>query len=240
MHTPSDKIITLDESLYLSIGTEKGREKISFSLTGTGSHFTITNNGDKRAINAHMTYDDPVRDRDYFCEFSYFTWARLIVRMKQLLLPLQQHFFLSRTINLGRLKRHRLFFLTGNPDPDVEKAIVKVNKSKTYIRSKKTVYYSAFQKLIKYPDEIPTENATFYLLFAPYRKAMQGIIYRNPTTPDSKRYFFITNKMYRQFCKQQNYLLYSILADLHFTHKEKLLRLFQEKLMPSPVKPIYP
>jgi hypothetical protein len=233
MIASADKRIILSESGYLKIGSQKGREKISIGLTGTGSHFTITNNGERRMINAHITYDDLSRRTDYLCELSYFTWARLLVRMRQLLLPKQQQFFFSRRVNLGRLKRHRLLILSGNPDPDVEKALVKVNSSKTYIRSRKEVNSSVFHNLVKYPDEILTDNAKFYLLFSSKRKTFQGIIFRNPIAPDSKRYFLITNKMCRQFCKEQTYLFYSMLTELHFKNKENLLRLLEEKLFLS-------
>ena len=153
-----DKTITLPDSFFLKIGSQEGRQKVSIGLTGTGSHFTITNNGERRVINAHITYDDPTRPTDKLCELSYFTWARLLAKMRQQLLPLQQQFFLSRTVNLGRLKRHGLFFITGNPDPDTEKAIVKTNSSKTFIRSRKEVRHSALHELVKYPEDIPDDH----------------------------------------------------------------------------------
>lgn len=231
MTTPSDKTITLPESIFLKVGTLEGREKVSIGLTGTGAHFTITNNGARRVINAHITYDDHSRRPDYLCELSYFTWARLQVRMRQVLLPLQRQFFLSRTVNLGRLKRHGLFFLTGNPDPEAEKAIVRVNSGKTSIRSRKKILVSALHKIIKYTDDVPTDDAKFYFLFASNRGSIQGIIYRNPAAPWSKRYFLVTGKMYRQFCKEHNDIFYSILTELHFKGKERLLQLFEEKLM---------
>ena len=236
MTTPSDKIITLPKSFFLKVGTLKGREKISIGLIGTSSHVTITNNGARRVINAHITFDDPARRPDYLCELSYFTWSRLQVRMRQLLLPLQQQFFLSPTVNLGRLKRHGLFLITGNPDPETEKAIARVKSSKTAIQSRKKVQVNTLLKLVKYPEDLPTDDAKFYFLFASNRKNIQGIIFRNPTAPWSKRYFLVTGKMYRQFCKQHNDLFYSILAELHFKGKEKLLRVLEEKLMqPRPI-----
>jgi hypothetical protein len=233
MTTSEDKIIALPDSFFMHTGMIEGRQKISIGITSTSSHLTITNNGPRRVINAHITYEDRTKPAEYFCEMSYFTCKRFLVRMKQILIPLQQQFLLSRTVNLGRLKRHRLIFVTSTPDAAAENAIVKVNGGKTYLRSKKNIRSSILHTLVKYPDDIPSDDAKCYFLFSPHRRAMQGIIFRNPLAPQSKRYFFITHKMLREFCKAHNQQLYVILTDLQFKHKEKLLQLLEEKLLPQ-------
>lgn len=75
-----DKIIQIPNTEYFSIGTKEGHQKITIGLAETGSHLTITNNSNRRTINAHITYDNPSRRPDYLCEFTYYTWARLIVQ----------------------------------------------------------------------------------------------------------------------------------------------------------------
>jgi hypothetical protein len=231
MTTARDKTLALPDSFFIRVGTQKGREKVVFGFSSLEGHLTITNNGDRRAINAHLTYDDGRVER--LCELSYFTWGRFLVRMRQVLLPCTLWYFYSRKINLGRLKRRGFFLLTGHPGPDAEKELVEITKKGKRLQSKREIKHGTFQDLIKYPDDIVREKSPLYFLFSPDRRSIQGIIIRNPASPESKSYYFVTLKMFRQFVKKQNYLLYCILTELNFKNKDQLLRLFEEKVLRS-------
>jgi hypothetical protein len=229
MTTAPDKTLTLPDSFFIRVGTEKGREKVVFGFSSLEGHLTITNNGERRVINAHLTYDDGRIER--LCELSYFTWKRLLVRMKQVLSPTTLGFFYQRKVNLGRIKRHGLFLTTASPGLDVEKKLVKITKKGKCFHSKREIKPGTFQDLIKYPKDIVTDDAPLYFLFSPDWRSIQGIIIRNPASPRSKSYYFVTMKMFKQFVKKQNNLLYWILTELNFKNKDHLLRLFEEKIL---------
>lgn len=151
--------------------------------------------------------------------------------MRQVLPPNILQYFYTRKVNVGRLKRHGLSLLSGYPGPDVEKELVEITKKGKRLKSKREIRHGTFQDLIKYPDDIVRENSPLYFLFSPDRRSIQGIIIRDPASPRSKSYYFVTMKMFRQFVKEQNYLLYCILTELDFEYKDHLLRLFQEKIL---------
>jgi hypothetical protein len=139
---------------------------------------------------------------------TYFTWARFLIRLRQVLTPNILQYFYSRKVNVGRLKRHGLFLLSGHPGPDVEKELVEITKKGKRLHSKREIKHGTFKDLIKYPEDIVTDDSPFYFLFSPDRRSIQGIIFRNPASPKSKSYYFVTMKMLRLFFKEQNYLLY--------------------------------
>jgi hypothetical protein len=55
MTTTPDKTLALPDSFFIRVGTEKGREKVCIGFSSIGGHLTITNNGERRVINAHLT-----------------------------------------------------------------------------------------------------------------------------------------------------------------------------------------
>jgi len=229
MTTAPDKILTLPDSFFIRVGTEKGREKVVFGFSSLEGHLTITNNGERRVINAHLTYDAGRVER--LCELSYFTWGRFLIRIKQVLSPTALGFFYQRKVNLGRIKRHGLFLTTASPGLNVEKELVRITKKGKCFHSKREIKHGTFQDLIKYPKDIVTDNAPLYFLFSPDRRSIQGIIIRDPASPLGKSYYFVTMKMFRQFVKEHNYLLFCILTELNFNNKEALLRLFEKKIL---------
>jgi hypothetical protein len=227
---PSE-LLSLPQSLFFYIGDRVGREKISFGISGAGGHYTLTNNAEKKSINLHYTSDNRSEGSkaDRLFEIKHSVLQQVMEKLTERMSLLSRQYFFSRRINLGRLKKHGLLCVSHDQDSyNWDEFLEKRGK---HLKTRKAIREDTMDRLIKYPEELTSDRSRVYSAYSSQNNSFifQGLLFRDPSARQGRRFFFLTRKQFDLFAKEQMHEITKVLQDVEFEGRDEILKIIRAR-----------
>jgi hypothetical protein len=221
------------DNFFIWFGDKPKSNKITIGIGEGNIHYTILFNEYKKVLDIHKTIELPNGEKKYtpLFKMGFFTLMRLLVLFKKNQMRLIRTHWLSKRINLGKLKKRNLIlFPMGNDEGQA--AIFFDLKRKKKMKLRNEIDTNEFLSLYKYPEEI--ENYAGKAFWAYSVKGgnlkLEGIINQPSWDKRTQSFFFISKKAFSLFRKQSNIIAFNILNKLNFENKAEIMPQFSKRL----------
>ena len=216
----------------MKVGTVPQAPKITVGDGENNCHYTLVYVTSTRILSFHKTLELDGKKYETLFEISGYSLLRILVPWKKVLLYSLNKYWLSNTINLGKLKHLNMILFPLDFKEDEKKILVEITKGGKKIKMKKEIDIDAFSEVFKSPDEIIEESESAFWVYSTKRGSIKrkGMIMRQHGNKSSRKFYFISNKNFHAFNKFNSIMLYKILQGVQFKNKELIMPQFLERL----------
>lgn len=150
-------------NLFIWFGDQPGRGKITIATGEYGYHYTLLIDQKRRVINIHKTIENDNGQKKYeqLFEMSFYTFLRYTVLFNKADIYFIHKYWLSKRINIGKLRHHHCILLPLTEDESVVKHFID-QKRKKQLRFIKEISIQPLLNLYKFPDEIHDSAYSVY------------------------------------------------------------------------------
>lgn len=203
----------------MHVGEKSGREKIVFGGVVSGEHYTIIWKNAERMIDIHITYDNPVRQKEKLFEISFFSMSRILVQLKKVEGIYKECFSGSVTTMKKLEKRNKEWLLhpiAGFGEELSEWMELKERKMRVRKNSRNHV-----KATFLFPAEAAFyQNCHWWVCDSAYR--WKGCMYQKEPNGSELEFIYVNKARYDRFRREMRRIVKNILQNVQYYSKYNL------------------